>query len=170
MRGVVSLAAALAIPITMDNGMAFPQRNLILFITFIVILVTLVGQGLTLPQFIKRSGAWDNIVTEESERDDRQKVKQGLKENALQFLKNKRENEPDHEVNLPHLVRFWEKKENASDEGWMNEKTKAVFMDLLENQRQYLEELNKDPKIDEETIRHAVYQIDLEEERIKLLG
>ena len=59
MRGVVSLAAALAIPITLDNGTAFPQRNLILFITFIVILLTLVVQGLTLPYFIKRSGVYE---------------------------------------------------------------------------------------------------------------
>lgn len=47
MRGVVSLAAALAIPVTLDNGEAFPHRNLILFITFIVILLTLLVQGLT---------------------------------------------------------------------------------------------------------------------------
>lgn len=53
MRGVVSLAAALSIPVYLTNGVAFPQRNLILFITFIVILVTLVFQGLTLPWLIR---------------------------------------------------------------------------------------------------------------------
>src|SRR5581483_11354014 len=47
-RGVVSLAAALAIPFTIANGQPFPQRDLILFITFGVIFVTLVGQGLML--------------------------------------------------------------------------------------------------------------------------
>lgn len=52
MRGVVSLAAALSIPVEMDNGELFPHRNLILFITFIVILVTLILQGLTLPGLI----------------------------------------------------------------------------------------------------------------------
>ncbi len=49
MRGVVSLAAALSIPLLINDGQPFPYRNLILFITFIVILVTLVFQGLTLP-------------------------------------------------------------------------------------------------------------------------
>jgi CPA1 family monovalent cation:H+ antiporter len=49
MRGVVSLAAALSIPVQLADGTAFPQRNLILFITFVVILSTLVVQGLTLP-------------------------------------------------------------------------------------------------------------------------
>ncbi len=64
MRGVVSLAAALAIPITLDNGTAFPQRNLILFITFVVILLTLLVQGLTLPYFITRSKLFDGLNEE----------------------------------------------------------------------------------------------------------
>jgi Na+/H+ antiporter len=55
-RGIVSLAAALAIPLTMDNGQPFPDRDLILFLTFSVILVTLVGQGLMLPAVIRVLG------------------------------------------------------------------------------------------------------------------
>jgi monovalent cation/hydrogen antiporter len=55
-RGIVSLAAALAIPLTMDNGQPFPDRDLILFLTFAVILVTLVGQGLSLPAVIRMLG------------------------------------------------------------------------------------------------------------------
>ncbi|CAN2533687.1 Sodium,+potassium,+lithium+and+rubidium/H(+)+antiporter [Methylocapsa aurea] len=55
-RGVVSLAAALAIPFTTANGQPFPNRDLILFLTFSVILVTLIGQGLMLPFFIKKLG------------------------------------------------------------------------------------------------------------------
>jgi CPA1 family monovalent cation:H+ antiporter len=55
-RGIVSLAAALAIPFTTDSGEPFPQRDLILFLTFSVILVTLVGQGLVLPTVIRSLG------------------------------------------------------------------------------------------------------------------
>ena len=47
MRGVISLAAALALPLTTASGAAFPQRDLILFLTFCVILATLVVQGLS---------------------------------------------------------------------------------------------------------------------------
>lgn len=54
MRGVVSLAAALSIPATIEGGMPFPHRNLILFMTFIVIITTLLLQGLTLPYLIKK--------------------------------------------------------------------------------------------------------------------
>jgi monovalent cation/hydrogen antiporter len=53
MRGVVSLAAALAIPLTVAGGASFPHRDLILFLTFCVILVTLVLQGLTLPWLLR---------------------------------------------------------------------------------------------------------------------
>jgi len=55
-RGIVSLAAALAIPLTIESGAPFPQRDLILFLTFAVILVTLVGQGLLLPLVIRLLG------------------------------------------------------------------------------------------------------------------
>src|SRR5262249_28522877 len=52
MRGAVSLAAALAIPLTTDAGGPFPDRDLILFLTFVVIFTTLVLQGLSLPWVI----------------------------------------------------------------------------------------------------------------------
>ena len=55
-RGVVSLAAALAIPLTTVDGVPFPHRGLILFLTFAVILVTLVGQGMMLPSVIRALG------------------------------------------------------------------------------------------------------------------
>jgi Na+/H+ antiporter len=55
-RGIVSLAAALAIPFITEDGSPFPDRNLILFVSFVVVLVTLVGQGLTLPMLIRGLG------------------------------------------------------------------------------------------------------------------
>lgn len=53
MRGVVSLAAALALPVALANGAPFPRRNLIVFLTFCVIVVTLALQGITLPWVIR---------------------------------------------------------------------------------------------------------------------
>ena len=55
MRGVVALAAAISLPRTLANGYPFPHRNLIVSLTFSVILVTLVLQGLTLPPLIRAS-------------------------------------------------------------------------------------------------------------------
>ncbi len=60
MRGALSLAAALALPLETDSGGPFPGRDLILFLTFAVILVTLVGQGLTLPFVIRVLGLEDD--------------------------------------------------------------------------------------------------------------
>jgi monovalent cation/hydrogen antiporter len=56
MRGAVSLAAALALPLTLDSGAPFPSRDLIIYLTVAVILVTLVGQGLTLPLLVRALG------------------------------------------------------------------------------------------------------------------
>jgi monovalent cation/hydrogen antiporter len=56
MRGAISLAAALAIPLTVQNGAPFPGRDQILFLTFCVILITLVLQGLSLPMLVRRLG------------------------------------------------------------------------------------------------------------------
>jgi monovalent cation/hydrogen antiporter len=67
MRGSVSLAAALALPLTTNGGDPFPGRDLIQFITFSLILVTVVGQGLTLPWLIRRLGLIEDGVEEENE-------------------------------------------------------------------------------------------------------
>jgi monovalent cation/hydrogen antiporter len=69
MRGAVSLAAALALPLETDSGASFPGRDVILFLTFAVILVTLVGQGLTLPLVIRR------LRLEDDGLDDREDAK-----------------------------------------------------------------------------------------------
>lgn len=169
MRGVVSLAAALSIPVAFDNGIAFPSRDLILFITFVVILLTLVVQGLTLPYFINRMGLSGQIFNEEAEESARRKMKQGLKEHVYKFLKNKYDNELNGHAGMEKFLKHWEEKSKATDDSWMNEKTKIIFVELLESQRQYLTELNKNSSINEELIQQQLYQIDLEEERLKVI-
>ncbi len=67
MRGAVSLAAALALPLETKAGVPLPERDLILFITFALILVTVVGQGLTLPYLIRRLGVVEDGAEEEAE-------------------------------------------------------------------------------------------------------
>ncbi len=60
MRGAVSLAAALALPLRTDSGAPFPQRDLVIFITFAVIFATLIAQGLSLPVVIRRLHVTDD--------------------------------------------------------------------------------------------------------------
>jgi monovalent cation/hydrogen antiporter len=74
MRGVVSLAAALAVPLTLSDGSPFPGRDYILFVTFCVILATLVLQGLSLPALIHRLGVVDDGLANLEERTARLKA------------------------------------------------------------------------------------------------
>jgi Na+/H+ antiporter len=82
MRGVVSLAAALAMPLTLSDGSPFPGRDYILFITFCVILATLVLQGLSLPVVIRRLGVVDDGLAKVEERTARLKANEA----ALAYL------------------------------------------------------------------------------------
>ena len=57
MRGIVSLAIAIGLPQTLEDGTPFPERNTIIFISIVVVLITLIGQGMSLPLLIKYLGA-----------------------------------------------------------------------------------------------------------------
>lgn len=168
MRGVVSLAAALAIPVTLSNGAAFPHRSLILFITFVVILLTLVVQGLTLPGIIRRSRLFEIVAHEDPEEVMLRRVRQELHEHALGFLKETAARaEPEHE-GLHELIAHWEEKARPASYDPKNKHTRQVIFDMLESQRQHLVRVNRDPEIDEEIIRQELYLIDLEEERLRM--
>ena len=65
------------------------------------------------------------------------------------------------------MLQHWEAKMN--DGNPMNDKLKMIYLKMLESQRQYLVEQNKDIHIDEEIIRLQLYQIDLEEEKLKMM-
>lgn len=169
MRGVVSLAAALAIPVTLSDGVAFPYRNLILFITFIVILLTLVIQGLTLPRIISKSGFFKQIEEAEARRTSQSMLKAGLRQHIYGFLKAKEESGLCNHAGFQQMMRHWENKMSQSDHDTMSRQTKEIYLAMLESQRTYLLELNRTTDIDEELLRKQFYQIDLEEERVRMI-
>ena len=82
MRGAVALAAAISLPETLDNGDPFPQRSVILFLTFCVIFVTLVLQGLTLPMVIRRLG----LAGIPEDHEEEAQARRAMSEAALQHL------------------------------------------------------------------------------------
>lgn len=92
MRGVVSLAAALSIPLVINQGQPFPYRNLILFITFIVILITLVLQGLTLPWLIRKVNLEDKYRSMTDEQQEKI-IQKKMANTSLQLLEEKYGNE-----------------------------------------------------------------------------
>lgn len=81
-RGVISLATALALPIALYSGKVFPERNLILFLSFVVIFFTLVVQGLSLPFLIK----WLNVKPDISESREQKELQLYMVNNTLHFI------------------------------------------------------------------------------------
>lgn len=169
MRGVVSLAAALSIPVYLSDGSAFPQRNLVLFITFIVILLTLVVQGLSLPLLIRWVNMEDpdhNIPAEEQSRMIRHK----LAAHSLGFLRERHAEQTSTNLFLQHLqTRFEHEHTPPYPEGAAEqEHYREIYLQLLQHQRLFLHDLGKKPGTDEEVVRRYHELLDLEEEKLRM--
>jgi monovalent cation/hydrogen antiporter len=168
MRGVVSLAAALSIPVYLNNGNGFPQRNLILFITFIVILLTLLIQGLTLPYFIRKIKL-PNIYDVPREEAYHQ-IRQELAEFALDYLRTNYDGQVENNTSLQHLIQKWEQHMKGIDDESISQDLKHIYLDLLNQQRQWLINRNKeDQTLDESIIRRQMHYLDIEEEKLRYL-
>ncbi|WP_367913285.1 Na+/H+ antiporter [Leadbetterella sp. DM7] len=169
MRGVVSLAAALSIPLQMDNGQSFPHRHLILFITFVVILVTLIVQGLTLPALIRKLKYSDLQDAYLSEEEAQNLLKKGMREAAFSYLhENHRDKKAENEY-FRQLMDRWEQEGPAASMHGVSDPARAICFEVLEEQRRWLREENKNnPKIDEELVRLHLLKLDLEEERLRI--
>lgn len=173
MRGVVSLASALAIPLTITNGEAFPQRNLILFITFIVILVTLVFQGLSLPFLIK----WLDIQVHENEEEQEQDIRLRLASTVVEYLDANYNSESSEieafnrvKERYKRMIEFSGNKlaseENASKPAFMP-KYRQMLIELVDVRRKTLVQMRKEKKYDDELLRKKENELDLEEARLR---
>jgi monovalent cation/hydrogen antiporter len=97
MRGVVALAAANSLPLTLNDGSPFPQRNFIIFLTFSLILMTLVVQGLCLPWLVRMLGLSAGNAQFCEEGEARHLVLQA----AIDFLKERMKSaEGEHEEHI----------------------------------------------------------------------
>lgn len=173
MRGVVSLAAALSIPIVMREGQPFPHRNLILFITFIVILITLVFQGLTLPWLIRKLNMPDRF-TAIPEAEQERLIQQTITETSLRFLEEESE---DDKLSNKHVANLYERLnidlkalDQMPDEGGSTPAVadfRRIYLDLLQQQRNALNALNHQAEFDEELIRKYLALIDLDEYKVR---
>ncbi|MDF2189120.1 Na+/H+ antiporter [Paraflavitalea sp. CAU 1676] len=176
MRGVVSLAAALSIPAHLKNGSPFPERNLILFITFSVILVTLVLQGLTLPALIRwvKLEDRDHIIPEE-EQDAL--VKKKMSQAALRVLREQHADKLTTNTLLQSLQTRLQAevdvlggspgtalKPNEAKE--LIPHYQSVYLELLNEQRTLLHNLNRKAEVDEAIVRKYLSLLDIEEEKL----
>jgi CPA1 family monovalent cation:H+ antiporter len=169
MRGVDSLAVALAIPYFLDNGQPFPHRDLILFVTFGVIIVTLVGQGPMLPTVMRWLGLAD-IGKEERESELQAEL---LARVATLNEIDKRLDKFIEERKLPdesaeHLrTRNRSRKQilpkDLADGLDRMRRTAGLKKDLIAAERDYIFQLLRDGKITDEARRRIEYELDLEE-------
>jgi Na+/H+ antiporter len=174
MRGVVSLAAALSIPVLIDKQ-PFPYRNLILVITFIVILVTLVFQGLTLPWLIKKVKL-DEKYNGVPEYQQELMIQKKMSKASLQLLEEKYAAEKENNEHLNNLFERLKIDMNFLSQDLDRLKTvetgdaadfRDIHLELLEQQRSMLHKMNKLEEYDEDLIRKYLALIDMEEFRIR---
>ena len=175
MRGAVSLAAALALPLETDAGAPLPDRDLILFITFAVILVTIVGQGLTLPALIRRLGVREDGTEEEAEE---VRARLAASRAALERLDELVSEEWTRDDTIERVRGMYEFRQRRvkvragklEDDGIEDQSFayQRLMHDLYAVQRQALVELRNAGVISNDVMHRIERELDLEEARLEV--
>ena len=171
MRGVVALAAAISLPMVLNSGEPFPERNVMLFLTFCVILVTLVLQGLTLPPLIRMLGL-AGLAGRNAEEDA---ARRAMAEAALAYLEQTRDDTPEEfapiydELITLHRRRLNVLESNESAESGSRPEDYQRWRDLSRHvgaiQRATVLHLRNENKINDEVMRKLERELDLTEAR-----
>jgi Na+/H+ antiporter len=175
MRGAVSLAAALALPFSLDSGAPLGSRDLIIYLTVAVIFVTLVGQGLTLPWVVRRLGLGAHEVWSPDEAvarlaaaqaaldrlEEIEAMEQGIPENVIQRLREL------YQARFARSVSAL----SGGDGGTPIEDPlsgyRRVREDLIERERGALLEMRNDGRVKQDLFRRIQADLDLDEARLR---
>jgi NhaP-type Na+/H+ or K+/H+ antiporter len=165
LRGSVSLAAALAIPVTIASGAPLAHRHLVIFLTFSVILVTLVGGGLTLPLLISALGVREEAPEEESE------LRRAVTAMANAALARIEELARERKITADAARRLRTKYEHKRDhaEGHSADEYDELGAEvlLIAAERATLVAMRRRGEIDNTVLRSLQHDLDISEERIK---
>jgi monovalent cation/hydrogen antiporter len=174
MRGAVSLAAALAIPLHTDAGGPFPQRNLLIFLTFAVIFATLVLQGLTLPTVIRRL----RIGADEREEHEELRARLGATKAALAHLDVLADEDWTRDDTIDRLRGMFDYRKRRlaaragkiEDDGYEDRSLayQQTLQSLIGAQREELVRLRDEREISNETMNRVMRELDLEESRLEI--
>jgi Na+/H+ antiporter len=171
-RGVVSLAAALALPLTLAGGADFPARDRILFVTFGVIIITLVGQGLMVPTVIRWLGLAD---LGRSEARQEREAELAARAEAIEAAHRHLELIAAERQLGPEVLDFLQARQDHRlrqlpadlDDGLARlHFNNDVRMELIAAERKFLHQLLRDGKITDESRRRLERELDLEEATI----
>ena len=171
-RGVVSLAAALAIPLTVASGAPFPQRDLILFATFGVIIVTLVGQGLSLPAVVRwlgvnRHSKAEHRREQEAELAARNEAIAASRKHLKKLIEERKlKPETIKFLNARHDHRAGLIPDDLDDSLAVIHDSNNVRLEMIAAERDFLYEMLRDGKITDESRRRLERDLDLEEATI----
>jgi len=168
MRGVLALAAAISLPEYLKDGSPFPQRALIIFLTFSVICATLVGQGLTLPLLIRRLG----LAGAGAKDPEEMLARRAIIEAALAYLESARESDaPEFQPVYDELLRLqrlrlsrFQEAAPGDDSAYrpeQHERYTALSRQVRALQRAALLNLRNHSQIGDETLRKLEYELDL---------
>jgi CPA1 family monovalent cation:H+ antiporter len=170
-RGAVSLAAALAVPLTTHSGAPFPDRNLIIFVVSFVILTTVLVQGSTLPAIVR----WARIPEDESHADELRLARCHGAQAALDALPLVAA-EVGVDEDLQNRLHAEYKKHaalvKASDGATPNDAEersdliRQVRLGVLEHKRRAITELRDQRRIDDIVLLELQASMDLEEARL----
>jgi len=151
MRGVVSLAAAFGLPLTLDDGTPLPGRDIVLFITFVVVIATLVLQGFTLPALIRRLG----VVAADSASDNLAEAHE-VPDDVVARLRERAE---------LRALQAWERLGAAGPDRveTPQEAYRRLRREMLATERMVFVELRDAGQIDDEVMRRVQEELDLEE-------
>ena len=172
LRGAVSLAAALALPLSTDAGNGFPNRSLIIYLAFTVILATLVLQGLTLPLVIRRLGVEDDGLDAKEET----KARIYAAEAALERLEELADEDwvnADTVERARGLMNFrrdrFSARFSADDDGAIEQRSLAyqrLQRELLDAERRAVAELRRQGRINDDVMHRVTRDLDLEDARL----
>jgi Na+/H+ antiporter len=175
-RGIVSLAAALAIPLVTERGQPFPHRDLILILTFAVILVTLVGQGLLLPAVMRalglaNAGRREHAAERRQEFAARRKAIEAA-EQRLEALRRERDLPPDIVQPLrsrlaDRLKYVGNKSDGDSDHEKLGRLDDDVKLELLSAERDTVNELYRSGALHGEPRRRIERELDLRDAQLE---
>src|SRR6185312_8803343 len=169
MRGVITLAAALSLPVVTDRGTPFPHREGIIFLAFAVILVTLVGQGLTLPTLIRRLGVSEPRAAQDEDREARKAMLQFVIK-TLRGLDTSEDETGTQAVD--QLIRIYDQRLQGLSESsekqtevQLDRKYREIARRLRVAQRRELNRLRSEGHFREATLRRLERELDLMELR-----
>jgi CPA1 family monovalent cation:H+ antiporter len=176
MRGAVSLAAALALPLETDAGRALPDRDLILFITFAVILVTIVGQGLTLPWMIRKLGVQEDGSEDHHEEKPPRLVAAEAALRCLDAVEAEGWARDDTLERMRGLYRFRQRRFKVragkiEDEDGIEDRSQAyqrLIHVVASAQREAIVQLRNDGVISSDVMHLIERELDLEESRLEI--